>query len=52
MRVKKSKGDEYLDRAREADEKAEATKDFAASEIWKKVAETYRKLARRAEQGY
>lgn len=42
-----SKREEYLEQARQADQKAADTKDYAAAEIWKKVANSYRELARR-----
>lgn len=39
--------DEYLQRAKEADERAANAKDARVKEDWRKIADGYRDLARR-----
>jgi hypothetical protein len=38
---------EFLDKAREADEQAEKSKDQSMRAAWESIAESYRELARR-----
>lgn len=48
----KGKREKYLERAREAEQKAAETKDYSAREIWQNVARNYHELARLHDEGY